>query len=325
MHTPRPLTANPIHQQFGTATQMMAKVYRGELPGMIFYGPPGLGKTHTGEEVAHQHNQPWRTHRPGSMIGLIRIIKKQKRGVAAFDDIDYLWDDPRTVNTLKTLLDPRGRRFLEHIVGGSPTNSIKRFEVPSGVGGIFLSNRNFHDRKQFRCDIVPVLDRCAVIGLSFDPLDAYEYTGWLAVNGMLRNLHKKMPGGHIRHISLIEANEVLAHFAANAARYRNIAPRSLIKFAEWRIGEQYDRWSPPWLTRSYLKDPDRTRRLPTRSACFPDRARNSGGVAVPMTTVLSASSAPDPLALRLTRVEAGTLADMMAAVAETGVPIVKTN
>jgi hypothetical protein len=81
-----------------------------------------------------------------------------------------------------------------------------------------------------------------LIGLPFDPLAQYHYTGWLATEkSMHRGIGVNTPQG-MRHISLAETNDVLEHFAEHANRYKSIGPRELDILAGLRIGVKKEDW-----------------------------------------------------------------------------------
>src|ERR1051325_7951897 len=185
---------------------MLADVYRGRQKALIFHGPPGIGKTMTAKGVAISEGYKWKPERPGTMLGLLEVLQRNAQGgVLVLDDIDTLWDDPKSIDLLKAALDSSDPRYISHTV--SPrSGSISRFRLNCGV--IFLSNRDFNEPKQFRLDIEPIKNRSILCWLSFQPLDLYEYTGWLCTaGGMLRGLSVH-ENGRYHYLSLRQANEV---------------------------------------------------------------------------------------------------------------------
>jgi DNA polymerase III delta prime subunit len=261
-HVPGPISENVIFIQLQRTEQMLEQVYEGRLPVLVISAPPGIGKSTLGERVARKYHSPWRPERPGTALGLLEVLRKnQHGGVVPFDDIDGLWDDDVSLNIMKAALDSKERRYISHTVGGSKKNSIKRFELKCGV--VFLSNRNFWEgKKEWLERISAVRDRAMIVSLSFDSLALYEYTGWLATKGnMLRDICINLkPGSKVagkrdgdppiiigknnghRYLSLDEANDVLELFARHAARFPNIGPRDLYKFARLRIGADKRQW-----------------------------------------------------------------------------------
>jgi DNA polymerase III delta prime subunit len=108
---------------------MLADVYRGRQKALIFHGPPGIGKTMTAKGVAISEGYKWKPERPGTMLGLLEVLRRNAHGgVLVLDDIDTLWDDPKSIDLLKAALDSSGPRYISHTV--SPrSGSIARFEL----------------------------------------------------------------------------------------------------------------------------------------------------------------------------------------------------
>src|ERR1700730_3236826 len=161
----------------------------------------------------------------------------------AFDD---LWFDRASLNVLKAALDTQKDRWLQHDVMGR--HKVKPF--PCKCAMIFLSNIDFSDPTKFgklyESHVLPVLSRGALINLSFDHQQVYEYTGWIATEGQMlrkqfRDQQKQGEAKTHRFISLDESNEVLAVFRQYAEHWRDgLTPRQLEKIAMARIGQDKD-------------------------------------------------------------------------------------
>lgn len=277
-HIPTPIDLNPVWRDLQCAKQLLHQLYEGRIQALVISGPPGVGKSHLGETVAHEHSQEWNPERPGSFIGLMRILKKHARGgVLVCDDLDELWSDSKALEVLQIALDTTKRRFLSHSVGGK-ANSIGRFEL--NCAAVFLSNLDFHDQKVLRTHgVAAVKSRSMLAPISFDPLALYEYTGWLCTaGGMLRKVFVDLPIGRTitapngerititranarRFIRREEANHVLDHFAKYAARYPSIGPRELFKFARLHIGADPAEWET-WIARQLTREPVWVPRVP---------------------------------------------------------------
>jgi hypothetical protein len=120
---------------------------------------------------------------------------------------------------------------------------------------IFLSNIDFTAPnapakfgKLWVSHVQPVLSRGALINLSFDDRELYEYTGWLATEGeMLRKMYRDQQKlgerKTQRWISLAESNDVLQVFREYAPYWREgLTPRQLEKIAVARIGQDREVW-----------------------------------------------------------------------------------
>ena len=223
---------------------MIADVYADRQKALVFFGP----LRHQVRPRRPSGSLPsmvkaWRPERPGSTLGLLECLRKKRTGgVLQLDDIDGFWDNAESIGILKPALESSDQRFISHTVGGSCTRgmSVPRFELHCGI--IFLSNRDFNDPKQFRQDISAIKDRSILCGLSFDPMDLYEYTCWLCTEGGMLKRTYISENRRAHFLTLKEANEVLEHFRVFAPRYPQITPRTLAKFARMRIGVSHSIW-----------------------------------------------------------------------------------
>jgi hypothetical protein len=132
-------------------------------------------------------------------------------------------------------LDSRDKRTLSHDVKGP--NRIGTFPVDCGV--IFLSNKDFESPSQFgnsiwQSSILPIKQRCQIIALPSDPFEIYEYSGWLAIDGMFRKVHAATDKGQ-KNLNLAQSREVLDFFCQNAVRFRDLSPRTLYQLAKARL------------------------------------------------------------------------------------------
>ena len=234
---PRPREQNAVFQRMKTAELLVRGVYRHREPvALIFTSPPGLGKTTLIHRVCAETGQHLLKPRP-SHAGLIAYVHKHsgRKSTIIFDDFDSVWGSTEQLSVFKILLDSRHTRTLSHDVKGP--NRIGSFPVDCGV--IFLSNKDFENPSQFgnsiwQSSILPIKQRCQIIALPSDPFEIYEYSGWLAIDGMLRRVHANTDKGQ-KNLTLAQSREVLDFFCENAVRFRDLSPRTLYLLAKARL------------------------------------------------------------------------------------------
>ena len=175
--------------------------------------------------------------------------------------MDAVWSDKTALSHLKKALDSDSPRMLSHTTGNARLN-IPEFELKAKL--LVVSNLDFSNPRAFNgasyaYGVVPLMSRCAMIGLPFDLKELYEYTAWLCRGSMLRDLYFEYPlGQKFRNkkgewvtatrfnrrqcLNRAETEHVLRHFAQNAGRYPSVSPRELCRFATMRIGKTHDEW-----------------------------------------------------------------------------------
>ena len=243
---PRSIEDNPIRRQLDLAEQIARAVYEKRFCSAIICGPPGIGKSTLVNNLAREYPGKFTPIRPASNPGLLEVLHEHRHGgVLIMDDVNAVWKHSDMLATLKIALDTQGTRTLRHDVKGR-ANKIPKFDIDCGI--IFLSNKDFGNPEDFgklwKADVEPLVRRNGtnLVNLGFDPLDIYEYTGHVATAGqMLKKLAWDVRGGQSQ-LSLIQSNEVLAHFAEYAVHYPDLTPRGLEMVAKWRIGTSRDDW-----------------------------------------------------------------------------------
>ena len=292
-YRPRPLTIarhygdaydigeNAIFKALIGGRQWVRELILGTQKSFLFYGPPGIGKTYTVEQVVKELNAQMVTIRPGTALGLLQCLYDYRHvQLLMIDDMDGVWSSEPTLNILKTALDSKSRRILRHDTK-SEWADIPEFEVTQSI--VFISNKDFTSAKTFGntriwdSSVLPIKSRSIVYGLSFDPRTCYGYTAWLASDGgmLKREVYLDLPLGTIigsgdkewkvekwnRRLQLNrdQSNHVLTHFHKNAYRYPGLSPRELRKLAVLRIGKRAAAWEAqvePLLTGDWTLNPD---------------------------------------------------------------------
>jgi hypothetical protein len=232
----RKIEDNPIWQQFQTAKHLLLGVFEYRNPtGVILTGPPGLGKSYLVRELAREFRQKWNPIRPSASKLVQIIFEKRTGGTLVFDDFDDMFDNEKTLQIFKIVLDSHAERILSHDVRGK--YHIPPFRVDAGA--IFISNRNFSDPEDFspkvwRTQIPALKSRTYVLSLSFDPADCLHYTRWVAPQ-MLSQVKIRDHRGYDRFLPQNVQKEILAHFDEHATRYPEMSPRTIEKYARLRI------------------------------------------------------------------------------------------
>lgn len=249
-HKPNPITENKIYQDLQAAERYVREVYERTRHFVVITGHAGIGKTSLVRRIANQFGRKWSPVSPHSLAGFLRLLYENRHEgiVLVCDDFDELWFDRACLNVLKSALDTQQDRWLRHDVIGH--HKIKPFPVKCAI--IFLSNLDFSKPEQFgklySTHVQPVLGRGALVNLSFEPLQLYEYTGWVATEGqMLRKLHRDQQklgqAKTRRYISIEESNDVLRLFREKADYWREgLTPRQLEKIAHARVGVDREIW-----------------------------------------------------------------------------------
>jgi DNA replication protein DnaC len=112
---------NAIWQAFQTAEHMIDGVFASQTPaGLIFTGPPGLGKSHLVRRLAQKYRQSWdRSVMRPSASKLIDELQRRRSGCTLiFDDFDRIFDNENTLEIFKVILDTHDNRILSNMVRG---------------------------------------------------------------------------------------------------------------------------------------------------------------------------------------------------------------
>lgn len=199
-------------------------------------GPPGIGKSVLARKHLACGERVIREVRP-SAAALPDVLYKYRnaRNILLFDDTNFVWNSEPTLNLLNIAANSDMKRVIPD---NRKTVGHGNFLFEGGL--VFLTNKRMFEptladfQASMRSMIEPVISRFKLRrSLSYDPLDSYHYTCWLASDGgLLRNL---VDPTTTAHLSLAASNEVLAWFAEHYPRLKEISPRTMVNVGELRL------------------------------------------------------------------------------------------
>jgi len=164
-----------IGNTFDMFEQIVDSVPRGHIRGLIVSGPPGIGKTHTVEEVMYKHFGISDRHHVivkgyATPIAIYKVLYQYSAegNVVVFDDCDDAFYDETALNILKVALDSGERRTISWL---AESRCLKledipdRFEFKGNV--IFLSNVDFEKSTsvKLRPHFDAMMSRCHYLDL----------------------------------------------------------------------------------------------------------------------------------------------------------------
>lgn len=164
-----------IGHTFNMFEQIVHSVPKGNIRGLIISGPPGIGKTHTVEEVMYEHfGDSDRKHvivkGYATAIAIYKTLYtySSEGSVIVFDDCDDALYDETALNILKVALDSGDRRTISWL---AESMALKREDIPDRFefkgNVIFLTNIDFErsTAPKIRPHLDAMMSRCHYLDL----------------------------------------------------------------------------------------------------------------------------------------------------------------
>lgn len=175
---------NEIKASFGVLNDMASCIARGDIKGLVVYGPAGVGKSYNiknvfdGESISRElfdiDNLEYEY-----VSGYMRPIHlykklyehKEENQVLILDDCDSVFNDIDSLNLLKAALDTFDTRTISWNSEARFLKSEKlpnKFEFNGGV--IFVTNTNFDHCKSLKIKehLRSIMSRCHYLDLSIE-------------------------------------------------------------------------------------------------------------------------------------------------------------
>lgn len=235
---------NEIKASFSVLEDMAAAVARGNIKGLVVYGPPGLGKSYNvktvcdGEAMIRQlFDEEFEWEYVSGYMRPIHLYKKlydhrEEDTVLVLDDCDSVFADLDALNLLKAALDTMGERWISW---NSEAKFLQneglpnKFEFKGGI--IFVTNTNFEECKSMKIKehLDAILSRCHYLDLSIETIhdkflwieEVARNSGMLtrrgldeiAVDGILSFVRSHLD--HVKHLDLRLLIKITDHYLIN--------------------------------------------------------------------------------------------------------------
>jgi hypothetical protein len=232
-----------IRTRFQIVDQMTDAVALGQVRGLIISGPPGVGKSHTVEQILDTYEAEARLQGrtrtevvKGNMspIGLYKTLYNNATpgSILVLDDADSILFDDTALNMLKAVLDTGDRR---RVSWKAESRILKEEGIPDSFdfkgGIIFITNLDFSNVKSKRLQdhLAALVSRCHYIDLEMtSEADCFIRIQQIMQDGLLQNHNLPESAGA----------EILEFMQQNSLRLREISLRQVIKIADlMRISE----------------------------------------------------------------------------------------
>lgn len=235
-----------MREMFDILNELGWDMARGNINGMVVYGPPGVGKSHgilealdqasmdrklAGETLRHEVHTGFMTP-----LHLFKALFNSSAPgqIAVFDDCDSILADPDCLNMLKAALDTTGRRMLAYNAESrvlAEESIPNRFEFCGGI--IFITNVDFDSARGRIADhLEAIVSRCHYLDLTIDT--RRDKMLWIREVTMGKEMLRR------KGLNLDASEEILGFIESNLDQMRELSLRMVLKLADlYKSGGQF--------------------------------------------------------------------------------------
>ncbi len=227
-----------VTDRFDALTTFANGIANGKVRALIVSGAPGIGKTHTINEIMERHKDAGKikfTVVKGFMTAamLYRLLyeNRESNHVVMVDDCDSIFWNDDALNILKAALDTGERRLISYramnIDGGDDVPN--EFEYRGAM--IFTTNIDFHfyievAKNRVVEHLKALLNRCQYLNMKLH----HHKSVVLWVKHMITT--RKMLQGHPHGMTETQSNEILSYLVENSDKIPYLSLRTAVKAVE---------------------------------------------------------------------------------------------
>lgn len=228
-----------LRERFEVLEKMASAATYGHIKGLVITGPPGVGKSHTIENLLHEAELAGKLQDKALMsvergaasaLGLYHLLYefRDPGSVLVLDDADTVLYDETALNLLKAALDSGKRRTLSW---RKDSRYLKEEDIPNKFdfegSVIFITNLDFEKSKgKIGKHLSAILSRCHYLDLTIHNLrDKFLRCKQIALDGMLDDYE----------FTEDELNELLDFVYEHRADLREMSLRMLTKIADLKV------------------------------------------------------------------------------------------
>lgn len=221
-----------LNERFEMLDLLTRSITDGTSRAMIVSGPPGLGKSHTVEEVLSSWGEEDVDFtivkgyvRPTGLIKMLYRYRAKNR-VIVFDDADAIFFDDTSLNLLKAVCDTTERRRVSYLSEAILLDEETSERIPSSFdfdGGIvFITNYDFDDmidrKHKLAGHLSALVSRAHYVDLAMKTKRDY-----------IVRIKSVIKRGMLSNLSVSDREEVIEFIEENADYLRELSLRMAIK------------------------------------------------------------------------------------------------